>query len=146
MNAWDFDKELASEFDDKYKIRIKQITKGNMTLYQFFVSDCNFDTSEILFTKDDKTGFYEPYIYNYHIDSEGKQRGSFITKGSLFYNWILVVRKLFGRYNKVKKRREIGSLYVLQWLLAFKILENVLNNTGRKIQLLGTRQLNMGCL
>lgn len=140
MSAWDFDKELASEFNDKYKIKVNEIKKNGMTLYQFDISDTDFDTKEILFTRDEDTGYYEPFIYNYYVDKEGKQRGSFITKGSCYYYWILVVRQLFGKYNQKKKKHELGSLYILQFLLSFRIIDNVLNNTGKTIQLLGTRQ------
>jgi len=146
MSLWSFDKDLSKEFDEKYKIKIKKIEKGGLVLYQFFIEDTDFDTGELLFTKDEETGYYEPYIYNYRINKDGKAQGSIIKKDSCYYYWILTVRKLFSRYNNKKRKRENGSLYVLQWLLSFRILDNILNKTGRTIQLIGTRQSTRGCL
>ena len=146
MAVWDFDKEVANEFDNKYKIRMKIITKGNMELYQFFISDIDFETSNILFTKSEETGYFEPYIYNYHIDKDGKERGSIITKNTAYYDWIMTVRESFQNYNKKKKRYENGSLYVLQWIITFEVIRNIIEGTGRVVQLMATRQLTKGCL
>ena len=146
MAMWDFDKEVATEFNDKYRVQMKTITKGGKTLYQFFISDIDFDSSSILFTKSAETGYFEPYIYGYKENEGGLPIGSIITKGSVFYDWIINVRQVFTRYNQAKKKYEDGSLYVLQWIISFDVIDNIINNTGRSIQLLGTRQWTWSCL
>lgn len=146
MSLWDFDKEVANEFCNKYKINMKTIKIKDLTLYQFFISDTDFDTSSILFTKNKNTTFYEPYIYNYRENKGGIPTGSIILKNTCYYDWILTVRKVFGRYNNSKRRYEEGSLYVLQWIISLDVLDNILNNTGRTIQLLATRQWTRSCL
>ena len=139
MSLWGYDKDLTKEFEEKYKIRIKCINKGGLKLYQFLISDVEFETEDILFTKTEQ-GYYEPYIYDYKKNKDGKMTGSIIAEGSCLYYWIKVVRRLFSQVNKQTRKRENGSLYILQYILSIKILLNVLDGTGRTIQLLGTRQ------
>lgn len=139
MSVWDFDKDVANEFDNKYKVTCKTIKINDLELYQFLVSDVNFDTGKILFTKN-TNGFYEPYIYNYKENENGQPTGSIITKGSCYYDWLITVRKCFGRYNNKKKRYEDGSLYVIQFLITFEVLDNILKGTGKVLQVIATRQ------
>lgn len=139
MSVWDFDKEVANEFNNKYKITMKKIKVNELELYQFSITDSDFDISTILFTKTEND-FFEPYIYNYKEHENGQQTGSIITKGTCYYDWLMTVRKVFGRYNKKKKAYENGSLYVVQFIITFCVLDNILNGTGKCLQLLGTRQ------
>ena len=136
---WSFDKDLTHEFEDKYKITQKKIKINGIELYQFFITDVEFETSDILFIKTPQ-GFYEPYLYNVRQKENGEYIGSVITKGSCYYYWIIVVRELLSQIDKTTKKKVDGALYLLQYILSFKILQNVLNDTGRTIQALATRQ------
>lgn len=37
MSVWDFDKEVANEFNNKYKITMKKIKVNELELYQFSI-------------------------------------------------------------------------------------------------------------
>ena len=138
-HIWSFDKDLVKEFEEKYKITKKKIKVNGLELYQFFITDVEFETSDILFVKT-KAGFYEPYIYNYRMNDDGIETGSVIVKGSAYYYWLIVCRELLAKMDNNSKKMVDGALYILQYLISFKVLQNVLSDNGKTIQLLGTRQ------
>jgi len=121
---------------------VKTFSDGSTkTLYRFNVTGTEIDFGTILYIKNDISGFYEPYIYNYKENENGTIEGTIIEEGSFIFEWILAVRNLCTKYSAQTQKYKYGSFDILQWLVSIETLKSLETGAGNTIQIEGSRQL-----
>lgn len=132
---------IVKELLDKHKVSAEVIEKDGLELYRFSVTNYTLlGMDKILFKKNNNSGYYEPFVYDYNIDDDGVEYGTVIEEGDAIFDWVRCVRFLFRQKDKRTKGWKDGTLYILQWVITINVLLDILKNTGYIEQLMGTRQ------